>query len=488
MNEPGLLDVAEGLGLLLSGQSFAARALLGSMLAALLAAIVGHYALIRSPRARRVLHLGPLITAAVAGILSVGDDFLPQLVVATADAGRELEVFGADFGIRTLNTLLLIYAVVVSLLLLRRVVGHLLMAAHVRRATPVEDPAVLAAARRIACKLGIEAPPVLLMSRCPGGAFTTGIRRPIVAIDPQLLEDLDVRELEGLLAHEMAHIARRDVPLNVAAGLMRDTLFFLPPLYPACRWLRNTQEHAADDLASESTGRPGALASSIMKVWEGARRRAGGGGVAASMACATMVPPRVRLAAGGPPIPAGTPGRMLQQARMSGAAREIAERIVRLIERTPLTRRRQRVELAATGLALSVALVATVTLPSMMTTDLLVGQMGRPATSPVEAPAFATFRALSPQPAEVTVLRPPVAQSPVAVCDDCLLLESNANWRQGTVPTVPARAHGWAMEGFIWDDVESTGRGPAARSATALWGVDSESSRLGFFLVSERRP
>ena len=63
-----------------------------------------------------------------------------------------------------------------------------------------------------------------------------------------LVEQLDTRELEGLLAHELAHIARRDVPLNVAIGVIRDLTFFVPPLHLAARWLRQEQEHAADDL------------------------------------------------------------------------------------------------------------------------------------------------------------------------------------------------------------------------------------------------
>src|SRR5690606_21527788 len=39
-------------------------------------------------------------------------------------------------------------------------------------------------------------------------------------------------------------------------------------------WLQREQEEAADDLAAESTRRPGALASSILKVWEAQTGRA----------------------------------------------------------------------------------------------------------------------------------------------------------------------------------------------------------------------
>src|SRR5690606_36400304 len=119
--------------------------------------------------------------------------------------------------------------------------------------------------------------------------------------------------------------------------------FFVPPLNLAYRWLRHEQEHSADDLASESTGRPAALASSILKVWEG--RAVAGRRQIAAMACATMTPATA--------MPIG----LLRQPSLRGGARQIAERVVRLIERAgPLSLRRQRAEMA---LAMGAVMLAT---------------------------------------------------------------------------------------------------------------------------------
>jgi len=78
-------------------ESFAVRALVGSLAAAGVAAIL--YPLLRTSRARRVVVLAPVVTAvAVAAVSSAASEaYLPQLwVTAAVDGGeRVLEVFGA---------------------------------------------------------------------------------------------------------------------------------------------------------------------------------------------------------------------------------------------------------------------------------------------------------------------------------------------------------------------------------------------------------
>lgn len=474
-------EVTDGLGVSLSLQSFAARALLGSIVAAALAAFAARYGWVRSGRARRTLVLAPVVAAAGAAIACTtpGSTFLPALVIAS-DSGQSLEVFGSEFTVQRLEWLLVVYVAVASFLLLRRLVGHWAISRYVRAAVRADDMALITTLRRISNKLGIAAPPLLLVEGCPGGAFTTGMRTPVVALDPALINDLDVRELEGLLAHELAHIARRDVALNTVVGVIRDLTFFVPPLNLAYRWLRQEQEHSADDLASDSTGRPAALASSILKVWEGTAQGSGRRPLAA-MACASMTPITAL------PLPAGMP--LLRQPSLRGGARQIAERVVRLIERgAPLSLRRQRAELTLAMGAVMLATVVTVVLPAQVDAELLLAQWSRPLTRPVEAPAMAAFRALAPRQTALSaaaVGAGAAATAEIERCDDCLLLESGVEWRTQRLPSVPDRAPGSVDGGRIW---QAAREGlPTPPSVQTLWGVDSSGGRLGFFLVPSDR-
>ena len=469
----GLRDVTDGLGLLLSTQSFAARALIGSLVAAALAAAAVRLGWLKSRRARRGLVLAPIATAVAAAVASAGDAFLPPLVVATTGAGESWEFFGQEYRVLQLEWLLIAYVAVASFLLLRRGLSHLAIRMYVRGAVPCDDPAVIASVRRIASKLGLTSPSLLLIPDCPGGAFTTGLRHPVVCVDPDLVEQLDTRELEGLLAHELAHIARRDVPLNVAIGVIRDLTFFVPPLHLAARWLRQEQEHAADDLASDSTGRPAALASSILKVWEGASRR--GVTVVASMACATMVPAPL-------PVPAGMPARILRQGGLRGGAKQIAARVVRLIEgEARATRTRERIELLALAVVLTALTAVTVVLPAQLAdSSLLLGQWSRPVARPVESPALQTFRTLTIT--ETTAFGTSVARpARAATCVDCLTVESTADWRRGVAPAAPVRTAGWAHGGYVWEDGSPVL--VTAPRAEPLWGVDARTTRVGVFVV-----
>lgn len=475
-----LLDVAEGLGLLLQAQSFAVRALLGSLAAAALAALVVRVGAIRSARARRFLVLTPIGTAAAAAVASAGEQFLPQLLITTSSESGSgvLELLGFEIPQRQLNLLLVAYTGLAAFLVLRRVVGIAAARRVVREAVPARNAELRDLVRRLSAGMGVAPPRVLLLRRCPGGAFATGIRRPAVVVDPALLPALDRQELEGLVAHELAHLARRDPLLGVVAGFIRDLAFFLPPLHLACRWLRREQEESADELASTHTRRPAALASSILKVYD-ASRRSPAPKLACSTMIAAMVPGRLALA----------DGRLVgRTARPAGsrAALAVAARVERLIAHVPAVsawRRRGEVVIAAVVMALATA--AAVVLPAHIPVqgDLLVGYYALPVPSGVvESPALATFRELAP----LLPAAPGVADRPavdLSRCDDCLLVESRADLQRGIAAQAPVRADGWYADDYRpWEQRPAT---PSSR-AEPLWSVGSE-SRLGFFVVTASR-
>jgi hypothetical protein len=110
---------------------------------------------------------------------------------------------------------------------------------------------------------------VTVVGSCDGGAYVIGRRHPVIVLDGELLSRLDDDELEGVLAHELAHVRRRD---NFVAGLLgtvRDLAFFVPGIGWAVRQLHRERELAADQVAVSATRRPGALASGLLKVLEG---------------------------------------------------------------------------------------------------------------------------------------------------------------------------------------------------------------------------
>lgn len=174
------------------------------------------------------------------------------------------------------------------------------MGAH--EVTPEEAPELHGAVDRICALADMPKPKVAIANSDIPNAFATGRseRSALVCATTGLLRRLEPEELEGVLAHEMSHVAHRDVAvmtiasfLGVLAGLLtrialysglsrsaRDSgpaglVILLIPLVSAAvyaigflltRLLSRYRELSADRTAALLTGRPSALASALTKV------------------------------------------------------------------------------------------------------------------------------------------------------------------------------------------------------------------------------
>lgn len=498
------VPAAEGQGgflLSLVTESYAVRALLGSLAALSLAALAVHFGLVRTSRARRLVVLAPVLAAATAGTASLRDTeaYLPQLWVTTAAAtggaaGQLLDLLG-DLRVmsdhRQMELLVVAYLLVVSVLLLRRAAGVFAVRSLLGRARPpVGHGYLVSIVHRFAAQIAVPVPRVVLLDACPGGAFTAGVRRPVVAIDPVLLEQLDQAEIEGVVAHELAHISRRDALLGQVVGSFRDLTFFLPPLYLAARWLRREQEESADELASSYTGRPAALASGILKVWGCSRGSRG-----PRVACSAVPVRRVALAGPGGRAPAaeGLPLR--------GAVKAITLRVERLITRPPAVPRwRRGAETALAVGILAVATAAALLVPSWIVaqhnTDMLAfAYLTAQPSASVESPAFATFRQLAPPvDARRSEGAPAAAASEGAPPTDVFpdrgtipRVESQVQLRDA-VPAVGSSA----PDHMLWRsgaqrswELDPLQREATVHAARPLFTLSDSGPQVGFFLVGK---
>lgn len=105
-----------------------------------------------------------------------------------------------------------------------------------------------------------------MLTEKAGICCTIGVVRPVVLLSRDFFRTMDEEELEAALAHEFAHIKRRDNGIALAVTLLRALTFFWPAAYVAIKQYLHEREKAADDLAVQTTGDPLALASAIIKV------------------------------------------------------------------------------------------------------------------------------------------------------------------------------------------------------------------------------
>ena len=141
-----------------------------------------------------------------------------------------------------------------------------LMTRMIARSGALADSELQSLADTLAGRLGSPRCRIFLRIDDRPMAFTSGIFRPAVLISTWMIENLDQRELEAVLTHELGHVARRDYLVIWLATVLRDAFFYIPVSWSAYRQLQQEKELACDDTVVNTTHRPLALASALAKV------------------------------------------------------------------------------------------------------------------------------------------------------------------------------------------------------------------------------
>ncbi|MFB6298896.1 MAG: zinc metalloprotease HtpX [Halobacteriales archaeon] len=169
----------------------------------------------------------------------------------------------------------------------------------VKEVSEQEDPELHAMVSRLAQQADLPKPKVAVADSKVPNAFATGRshNHAAVCVTTGIRRQLDDDELEGVLAHELAHIKNRDMTVMTIASFLSTLAFIIvrwgwlfaggrnrggnqAPVWVAIvvslvvwiisflliRALSRYREYAADRGAAAITGRPSALASALRKI------------------------------------------------------------------------------------------------------------------------------------------------------------------------------------------------------------------------------
>jgi TonB family protein len=121
-------------------------------------------------------------------------------------------------------------------------------------------------------QLGISAPPPQIAASPDGiGPVTVGLRSGLVLVPSDFLENLPPADLDAVLAHELAHIARRDFTKNLFYGLVSLPIAWHPVIWQTRARLAESRELlcdaiAADAIASEAAAGRKRYAQSLLRI------------------------------------------------------------------------------------------------------------------------------------------------------------------------------------------------------------------------------
>lgn len=132
------------------------------------------------------------------------------------------------------------------------------------RVLAVEVPRAEAPVSAAGQRVGLTPSQLRVVEGLPNPAFTAGWWRPLVFVASDLPMRLSGEELEAVLAHEAAHVRRRDPLRLFLLRFLAAVLFWLPAIRRLAEDLADEAEIAADDAAARFRALP--LASAILRM------------------------------------------------------------------------------------------------------------------------------------------------------------------------------------------------------------------------------
>ena len=122
-----------------------------------------------------------------------------------------------------------------------------------RQASPMSEP-LSRRCREIADRLGITRGVRFVRALHVETPCTYGWWRPVVVLPLSALANLPPEQVEAILAHELAHIARHDFLVNLLQTLIETLLFYHPAVWWLSGRIRQEREVCADAMAADICG------------------------------------------------------------------------------------------------------------------------------------------------------------------------------------------------------------------------------------------
>ncbi|WP_263436921.1 M56 family metallopeptidase [Stigmatella hybrida] len=267
---------------------------------------------------------------------------------------------------------------------LRLLAGWARLHRRVREASPAPE-AWQHRLEALARRLGVTRRVRLLQSPTLEVPSALGWLRPVVLLPVSTLTGLPARQLEMILAHELAHIRRHDFAVNLLQTVVETLLFYHPAVWWMSHVIRVERENCCDDAAAGLTGN------------------------ALSYARALTALETLRVM----PSPAPAPA-------LSALGGSLPERVRRLVAAPP-SRCASRWTAGASVLVLMSSLAAAAplaarVLPAQAPRSLLAASPSAPAEpAPAPAPVPSTSPSPAPEPQGATLPRQVPAPQPAPV-------------------------------------------------------------------------
>ena len=184
-------------------------------------------------------------------------------------AYQDLSKFGSSFNLRTeayFPMVVSIYIVGIAFQLIILLAGYLKLK-KLKRASTLTVPAEWSKIfEAILAQLKLNKTVKFYLSPKVNVPLVIGFFKPVVLFPVALATQLDLKQVEAILIHELSHIRRNDYLVNLVKTCIETLLFFNPFVWLTTKFIHIEREHACDDLVVNFTGTPLTYAHALLKL------------------------------------------------------------------------------------------------------------------------------------------------------------------------------------------------------------------------------
>jgi HEAT repeat protein/beta-lactamase regulating signal transducer with metallopeptidase domain len=180
----------------------------------------------------------------------------PAIPSAPASAWSVPSVWSVTMGLWLAGALFLLMRLVVGLVTVQRIAN---------RAKEITDSTWRTVSDRGIRALEVRLPVELRSSTEVTMPFACGVMRPIIVL-PADADTWNAQQKEAVMLHELAHISRGDLAMNIISHVVRALYWLNPLVWLASYRLRVEGERAADDAVLRGGARPSEYADHLLSI------------------------------------------------------------------------------------------------------------------------------------------------------------------------------------------------------------------------------
>ncbi len=173
---------------------------------------------------------------------------------AADEMAAERRAVSPIFRYRLLGTLLVLIWLLGSVVLLVRLARGYLVVFRLRRSLRRGAPVIVRLAERSASRIGLRNVPEVFESDSAPAPLIVGLWRPVIVVPCGIEREVQTRQLEGMLLHEMAHIARHDLWVGVFQRLAAVMFWWQPLVHRLNTRLSAVREDLCDNYVIREHG------------------------------------------------------------------------------------------------------------------------------------------------------------------------------------------------------------------------------------------